>query len=84
MSAADTHALEPVATILASRRTGHAVVTVTRAGRTRRYVVSLRRYRALREWTAFGSHPWRRSGAWLRHRIRVYLWSQLGDGAAAS
>lgn len=82
MSAPDITDPEPVASIRASRRTGHAVVTVTRGGRTCRYVVSLRRYRALREWTVAGAHPWRSSGAWLRSGLRVYLWTRPGDGTS--
>ncbi len=71
---------EPVATVKAYRRKGGAVVTVTRAGRPkRRYVVSLRRYAALREWTltrgpAWNRPGWKASGAWMRGSIDVALW----------
>jgi len=65
---------EPVAVIKASRRRGHAVVTVERVGRpARRHRVSLRRYAALRQWT-HGDHPWKRSGEWSRSSLAVYLW----------
>jgi len=67
----------PVATIRAYRRTGGAVVTVQRKGRPpHRYHVSLRRYHALRQWTAFGSHPWRSSGAWLHSSLTAHLWAK--------
>lgn len=66
---------EPFATVRAYRCTGGAVVNVEREGRpTHRYRVSLRRYHALREWTAFGSHPYKASGAWLRSSMTAYLW----------
>ena len=66
---------QPFATVRAYRRTGGAVVNVEREGRrTHRYHVSLRRYHALREWTAFGSHPYKSSGAWLRSSMTAYLW----------
>ncbi len=74
---------EPVATVKAYRRTGGAVVTVERPGRPKhRYVVTLRRYHWLREWTltrgAGFARPncWRTSGAWMRSSLTVYLWSQ--------
>ena len=51
------------ATVKASRRSGCAVVTVERAGRTHRYSVTLRRYRLLREWTLTrAARRWRLSG----------------------
>lgn len=56
-----------VATIEAYRRTGKAVVIVRRGSRSRRYHASLRRYNALRQWAARGSHRWVTSGAWQRH-----------------
>lgn len=66
---------QPFATVRSYRRTGGAVVNIEREGRpTRRYRVSLRRYHALREWTAFGSHPYKTSGAWLRSSMTAYLW----------
>lgn len=53
-----------VAAIRAHRKTGGAVVTVERPGEPqRRYQASLKRYQTLRQWTAFGSHPWRRAPA---------------------
>lgn len=66
----------PLASIRASRRTGHAIVTVERAGRApHRHRVSLRRYAALREWTLTGAaRHWKTSGAWLRSSIAVSLW----------
>jgi hypothetical protein len=67
----------PVATIRAYRRTGGAVVTVEREGQPpHRYLVSLRRYHALRQWTAFGTHPWRSSSARLRSSLTAYLWAK--------
>jgi hypothetical protein len=59
--------------IRATRRTGHAVAIVTRAGRCRRYTVSLRRYAALREWTVTRGIG-RASGYWLTHGMCAYLW----------
>ena len=47
----------PIATIRGYRRTGGAVVTVCRAGRIHRHRVTLRRYAALREWTATRAAP---------------------------
>ncbi len=68
----------PLASIRAYRRTGCAVVTVARQGRTpHRHRVSLRRYAALREWTlTCAARRWRTSGAWLRSSIAVSLWPQ--------
>ncbi len=67
-----------VATIKAYRRTGGAVVTIERQGRpVRRYRVSLRRYHAIREWAAFGKHPWKSSGAWLNSTLTAYLHSEV-------
>lgn len=66
--------ITPIATVKAYRRTGRAVVTVIRSTRRRRYVISLKRYHALREWTAFGDHPWKASGAWMKSSMEVYLW----------
>ncbi len=55
------------------------MVNVEREGRpTHRYNVSLHRYHALREWTAFGSHPYKPSGAWLRSSMTAYLWWGAG------
>ncbi len=65
----------PIATINAYRRKGGAVVTVERQGRPpRRYRISLRRYKALQEWAAFGEHPWKTSGAYMRSSMAVSLW----------
>jgi hypothetical protein len=61
-----------LAELRAGRRTGHAVVTVTRAGDTRRYRVTLRRYAALREWTLTRGCT---SGSWLRNGMTVFLWT---------
>jgi hypothetical protein len=67
----------PVATIKAYRRKGGAVVTVEREGRPpHRHCVTLKRYHALREWAAFGEHPWKTSGAWMRSSMTAYLWEQ--------
>jgi hypothetical protein len=70
--------LDPVtgklAEIRAVRRTGHVVVTVTRAGRARRYRVTLRRYSALREWTLTRGLDCT-SGSWTRHGMILCLWS---------
>ncbi|MHB1543895.1 MAG: hypothetical protein ACYCVU_04830 [Gammaproteobacteria bacterium] len=72
-SAGDT--LVPLATIRAYRRTGHAVVTITRSGRSRRHLVTLRRYALLREWTVTqAARHWRTSGWWGRSSIAVSLW----------
>jgi hypothetical protein len=66
----------PAATIKAYRRKGGAVVTVTRPGRpVHRYRVTLRRYHALRQWIAFGKHPWKSSGAWLHSSLNACLWA---------
>ncbi|GEM_PF-6136343 len=76
MSASET----PLATIRAHRKAGCAIVIVERAGRPpHRYRVLLRRYRSLREWTAFGLHPWRACGAWLRAILIAHLTSRLGS-----
>lgn len=66
----------PFATVKASRRTGCAVVTVQRAGRTpHHHRVSLRRYAALREWTHTGApRRWVTSGGWVRSGFDVALW----------
>jgi hypothetical protein len=66
----------PVATIKAYRRKGGAIVPVERESRVRRYQVSLQRYHALREWLAFGGHPWKTSGAYLRSSVTASLWGQ--------
>ena len=67
----------PLALIKAYRRTGGAIVTVERQGRSpHRHRVSLRRYAALREWTITrAARRWRTSGAWLRSSIAVSLWA---------
>jgi hypothetical protein len=67
-----------VATIRAYRRKGGAVVTVMREGRpSHRYDVSLRRYHAIRQWVAFGKHPWKSSGAWLNSGLTAYFHSEV-------
>ena len=67
----------PFATIKAYRRRGGAVVTVARPGRpAHRYIVSLRRYHALRRWIVVGGHPWRSSGAWLNSSLNACLWAK--------
>ncbi len=63
-----------VAHILAHRHKGGALVTITRGGRRRQHRISLRRYRALYEWT-LARTPWPRSGSWLRNGLDVTLWS---------
>ena len=69
--------MTPVATIRAYRKTGAAVVTVQREGRTpHRYQVSLKRYHALGEWILFGGHPWRTSGGWMRSSMQAALWAK--------
>ena len=67
----------PLASIKAYRKTGCAVVTVERQGRSpHRHRVSLRRYASLREWTITrAARRWRTSGAWLRGSIVVSLWA---------
>lgn len=73
MSAAPSRPL--LATVKAYRRTGGAIVTVEREGRTHRYAVSLRRYHALREWTLTrAARRWRTSGAWLRSSMACSIW----------
>ena len=68
-------AAAPLATIRAYRRTGGAIITIERQGRPpHRYGVTLRRYHALREWTASGSDPWKTSGAWLKSSMTASLW----------
>ena len=74
INAANTN--RPMATVSAYRKTGSAVVTVSRGARKRRYIVSLNRWKSLREWTAFGNHPWKKSGAWLRSNMIAYLWER--------
>ena len=66
----------PLAAIRAYRKTGCAIVTVERQGRTsRRHRVSLRRYARLREWTITGApRHWCTSGWWGRSSISVSLW----------
>ena len=72
-SAGDTPV--PLATIRAYRKTGCAVVTITRSGRSRRHLVTLRRYGLLREWTVTqAARHWRTSGWWGRSSIAVSLW----------
>jgi hypothetical protein len=66
----------PMIEIRATRRTGHAVVRVTRRGRIRRYRVSLRRYARLRDCTIAMARNWQTSGAWMRHGIEVYVWGR--------
>ena len=68
----------PLASIRFSRRTGHAVVIVERAGLSpRRHRTSLRRYAAPREWAVTQTARHRRtSGTWLRSSIAVSLWPQ--------
>jgi hypothetical protein len=71
----------PAATIKSYRRTGGAVVTVERQGRSpHRYQVSLRRYHSLREWAVvrWAGTPGT-SGAWLRSSFTVSLWTKGGD-----
>lgn len=63
----------PFARLTAYRRSGYASVTVYRDGQKRRYRVGLRRYHALRNWTAHG-YRGHRSGGWMRHGIEVYFW----------
>jgi hypothetical protein len=63
----------PMATTRASRRTGHAVIAVDRPGRPpHRCRVTLKCYRALREWV----HPWKCSGAWLKSSLNVSFWAR--------
>jgi hypothetical protein len=59
-----------VATVRGYRRTGHAIVTVTRNGHSRRYRVSLKRWHALRDKLNVGL-PWRCYGAWLHSSMDV-------------
>jgi hypothetical protein len=59
-----------VATVKGYRRTGGAVVTVTRDGRSRRYKVTLKRWHALRNRLNVGL-PWRCYGAWSRSSLDV-------------
>ena len=69
-------ASRPLASIKAYRRKGGAIVTIERQGRApRRHRVSLRRYRALREWLARGAHRrWATSGVWMRNSMAISLW----------
>jgi hypothetical protein len=74
---------QPMATIRAYRRAGVAVVTVERQGRpSRRHHVSLQRYDALRERLAFGRHPWKTSGAYMRSSLTVSIWATMNGGDA--
>jgi len=63
-AAQSENAVEIVATIRGSRRTGHGVVTIERRGRSRRYRVTLARLYWLRFWLIICC-PWRVGGAWL-------------------
>ena len=66
-----------VATIRAYRKAGGAVVTVERPDRPpHRCSVTLKRYRPLREWVAFGTYPWKSSGAWLKSSLNACLWTK--------
>jgi hypothetical protein len=59
-----------IATVKGYRRTGGAVVTVERNGRSRRYRISLKRWHALRDKLNVGL-PWMCYGAWLRGSLDV-------------
>lgn len=67
----------PFATVKAYRKTGRAIVTVIRGCRERQYVVSLKRYHSLREWTASGQRSWKASGAWMKNSMEAHLWGPL-------
>ena len=68
--------LGPLATIKAYRRTGGAVVTVERTGRTpHRHCVTLKRYHALRQWAVRLAGAPGTSGAWMRSSFTVSLWA---------
>ncbi len=72
---------EPLAHVRAGRRTGHAVITIERNGRTQRHKVSLKRYRAFFWWT-IRRCPWKCSGSWARHGIDITIWNRpYGDAA---
>jgi hypothetical protein len=67
-----------VATVKGYRRTGGAVVTVARNGRSRRYSVSLKRWHALRDKLNVGL-PWMCYGAWLRSSMDVSVSDQTWE-----
>lgn len=69
-----------IATVKAYRKAGRAVVTVIRGEHKRRYVVSLKRYHALREWTLC-QRQWKSSGSWLRGSLTAYLWDRETNAA---
>ena len=79
MSAAEHSTAVPLASIKAYRKTGCAIVTVERAGRTpHRHRISLCRYAALREWTITrAARLWRTSGCSDRSSFTVSLWEVL-------
>src|SRR5690606_34596531 len=90
----------PTIRVTASRRSGHAVVYVHRAGRpVRRYRVSLARYKQLRQrafdWTCLAAGSARRpplpglrtSGHWDHACFRVNVWlvaEQAGNEVPAA
>lgn len=69
-----------IADIRAYRRTGHAIVSVTRRGRTHRYRVTLARYYWLRFWLIILC-PWRTGGAWMRSSLDVTVSDKPHDGS---
>ncbi len=86
----------PTIRVTASRRSGHAVVFVHRAGRpSRRYRVSLARYKQLRQrafdWVCLAAGSARRpplpglrtSGHWNHACFRVNVWLVAGEVPAA-
>jgi hypothetical protein len=75
-SALGVPASTPIATIKGYRRTVGAVVTFAREGRpSHRYCVTLKRYRALREWAVRLAGAPGTSGAWMRSSFTVSLWA---------
>jgi hypothetical protein len=62
-----------LAIVTGSRRTGHAIITVTRRGRTHRHRVSLTRYAAVHK--KLVRLPWRYSGGSMnRSSFDINLW----------
>lgn len=68
---------QPIATIDGAVFGNRAKVTVIRRGQIRNYWVDLNRYKALFTWTAFGDHPWCRTGSWNAVNMFVSLWDHF-------
>jgi hypothetical protein len=67
--------MTPIATIRAYLCDTYAIIRIRRGLTVRHHRVSIRRYHAVRNWTAFrqGAHV---SGLWLRDRFTAHIWSE--------